>query len=304
MKSRHQFNIEKIEGAIDSVLLHASTDAAYIEKAHQQFTKEAKLYPEGVKETLFNTWLIHHYVDARKIEKALENQPDCVDALNKASFSLYRAWRNKQYFIFEDVFTKRQFPMLAELYETIVDIDALCLGYIYHLDGENYLVGDFAQIATQHTSLIVKEVMNQYQYAKEQGAYTVEGFLQQTPLLLYWAVETFIVLDAPEPEEEYSVFEVTCTVGETGNHDALLGSPLVTESLIDGVYTLLLDGLDPIDFCIEGQRIVFDCATEEDAEGFRSWLEEEGSALNVVWLGTKKLTLDELIDDQEEPMGE
>ena len=289
---------------MDTLLIELSKDATYIEKAHKQFTKLTSVYPEGLNETLFNSWLILHYADERTVNRMLSDQPDCATAITSARFSLYKSWRNKQYYIFEDIFTKHQYPMLAATYETSVDIDALCLGYIYHLDGENYLVGDFSQIASKHQRVIVQEVMKQYHYAKEQGAYTVEGFLKETPLLLYWAVNTFLEIEAQEPEEDFSVFEVSCTFGEQATLETVLQSPNVLESIIEGVYTLKINALSPIDFCIEGKRLVFDCPTESDAQGLRQWLEGEGEALNIVWLSQRQLTIDDLLDDQEEPLSE
>lgn len=296
MHTQYQFNIDRIEGAIDSVLLKASADQAFVDKAYALYRKLAAAFPEGVDEGLFNTWLVHCHAPLRLKSEALAGDQELLDALSSASFSLFKVWRNKQYLVFEDIFTKRQFPVPEQCYPGIFDFEALHLLHVFTLRGEHYIAGDSWSIEQSHQTTIVQEVMKQYQAAKHLGAYTIEGFLRDTPLLLYWAVQTLNAIAAESLVSDYAVYEVACAMEKPEALAALLAFDFVAESILEGVYTLSLPELNPIDFCVEGKRLVFDCPEEGDAEGIRHWLESEGEGLGIVFLEARRIELEELLD--------
>lgn len=300
MHRQYQFNIDRIEGAIDSVLLRVSSDKAYVDKAYSVYRKLAEAYPEGVDEGLFNSWLVHSHVSARLKAEALEGDSEMLDVLNSASFSLFKVWRNKQYLVFEDIFTKRQFPVPEQCYPGIFDFDALHLLHIFTVRGEHYIAGDSWSIEQSQQTTIVQEVLKQYHAAKHLGAYTIEGFLRDTPLLLYWMVQTMNALVAENLEVDYSVYEVACAMETPNALKALLALDTVAESILEGVYTISLPELNPIDFCVEGKRLVFDCPEEGDAEGLRQWLESDGEAMGILFLDARRIALDELLDSDSE----
>lgn len=296
MHAQYQFNIDRIEGAMDSVLLKVSSDAAYVEKAYGVYRKLAEGFPEGLDEGMFNSWLIHNHVSPKLKAEALDGDPELLDALNSASFSLYKVWRNKQYLVFEDIFTKRQFPVPEKGYPGIFDTDALYLQHIYTIRGEHYIAGDSWSIDQSQQSTIVQEVLKQYHAAKHLGAYTIEGFLRDTPLLLYWVVQTMNAITAEALEADYAVYEVACALEKPEALNGLLAMDVVTESILEGVYTITLPELNPVDFCVEGKRLVFDCPEEGDAEGIRLWLESEGEQLGILFLDARRVALDELLE--------
>lgn len=294
MNTQYQFNIDRIEAAIDSVLLKASEDAAYVEKAFAKFKKLADAYPEGVEEGVFNAWLVHGNGDMRLLNSAIED-PELLETFKQAYFGLFKVWRNKQFLVFEDVFTKRQFPLPDQYYPGQFSMEALHLLHVYTLRGEHYVCGDTWSIASDHQTTVVQQVLKQYQGAKHLGAYTVEGFLKDTPLLLFWIVQTMKSISEEVIEDNYSVYELTCAVAQ-GAQAALLNQANVAESILEGVFTLQLEAANPIDFVFEGQRLVFDCPTEADAQVLKEWLETTGEALGIIFLDAKEVALEELLE--------
>lgn len=298
MSSYNQFSIEPIESAIESLWLNLCADKDYVDKALKVYQKQASAFPEGLSEIYFNPWLVNSYAGLSDYERVLGESDPLAEVIANGYFSLFKVFRNKQYLIFEDIFTKRQYAVLAEPYAEQFTGDHLHLAYIYTLHGNHWVAGEHWTISADHQTSIVKEVLKQYQSAKSLGAYTVEGFVRSTPLLLFWMIETYRTLEEEDlVEEAYFVYEVICALENPTGFDAFLKTPNVTQSDIEGVFTLKIDEALPIDFTLEGKRLIFDCASEEDAQTLQYWLEGEGQAFNLIFVEVRVTSLEDLLGE-------
>jgi len=262
------------------------------------FQKKSELFHGQINETVFNEWLVHHYANySRDVLPHTDLESIYLDAIEQASLGIYGVRQDKKYLIFENILTKRQFHVPVEAVDSVIDEQCLYLTRIYTIRGA-HICGSFErQLPVSARSILLKEIMGKYQEAKIATTYTIDGFIQETPLLLYWAADVIEDVIPTIPEEEFAVFEMHAIIAEVNQFEEFLKSKRVKPSEFEGVYTLeAFSEVEsaPIDFVIEGEKVIFECAHEAQAEELKNQLEENGWGLVAV--GVHVVTLEELYE--------
>lgn len=288
---------EKLWEALDDVLVALSAQENLVNSAYKAFNIEVEKFLGQIDPTVFNEWFLHHYADIKNMSKELMPVSDIyLEAISRAHFSVYSVWVNKKYVIFEDIFTKRQFHIHQNDFDGTVDKESLYLTRIYDVRGSYAVSMTYEQMPKSAQTILVKEVMLQYQKAKDNGTYTIEGFLRETPLLLNWAMMMIDSLAIVAPEEEFVVYELSCRIDDPKIFKKFCEGPWVKDSILEGVYTYENADIDAVDFVIEGKRVIFECPHEAVAEILKERI--ENSDWGIIPLGVAVVEMADLISDE------
>lgn len=283
-----------IENHLEEALIEISKDEKRVAKAVGVFEDIRKRYLNKIEETVFNTWLLHHYKDSSgAIIDVVDGDEALVHAIKTSTLGFFSLHKDKKYYVFQDILTKKQYVVNESDTDAILDEQAIYFTRIYELKGSSYMSDDYSQFSVQDGKLIIKNLMSKYSETGTEKSYTIDGFIKENPMLLYWAAN--VISEVVEEEYiDYVCYEINCKIEDEAVFKAFLSSDEMIATDFDDVYSWHNAGSKRAEVVVDSKNVYIECALEQDFEWAQQVIELKRTGLVI--FETKLTHMDELFD--------
>jgi hypothetical protein len=283
-----------IENYLEEALIEISKDEVRVNKALLAFEKLKEKYFGKIEEMVFNSWLLHYYSDSKgAVIDIVDGDDDLVQSIKTSTLGFFSVHKDKKYFVFQDILTKKQYVVNEDDMHGLVDTHAIYFTRIYELRGSSYMSEDYTQFDKEDGPIIIKNLMAKYTEAGSARSYTIDGFIKENPLLLYWSVSVMNEV-IEEDVIDYICYEINCSIHDKEAFAVFITSKELIKTDYDDVYSWHTSGSKRAEVVVEQKKVYIECATERDFELIQELINVRNTGLVV--LETKLTHLDELFD--------